>query len=77
MSESMKEMMTPVRVAVVQFDPQVGIANRERNLGHSLSLAPKGGRLGCEPHPLSTPPPLLDETSKCMASHLKMTATHA
>ena len=35
----MSESTSPVRVAVVQFDPQVGIENREGNLRHSLELA--------------------------------------
>lgn len=35
----MSEPTSPVRVAVVQFDPQVGIENRESNLRHSLELA--------------------------------------
>ncbi|MCP2166823.1 nitrilase family protein [Goodfellowiella coeruleoviolacea] len=30
---------SPVRVAVVQFGPQVGLANRERNAEHALRLA--------------------------------------
>ncbi|MBS69208.1 MAG: hydratase [Pseudomonas sp.] len=37
----MKEMVSPVRIAVVQFDPQVGMENRERNLRHGLSMAQK------------------------------------
>jgi predicted amidohydrolase len=35
----MNEPISPVRVAVVQFDPQVGINNRETNLLRSLALA--------------------------------------
>lgn len=35
----MSEPISPVRVAVVQFDPQVGINNRETNLLRSLALA--------------------------------------
>lgn len=35
----MSEPTSPVRVAVVQFAPQVGLDNRERNLRHSLALA--------------------------------------
>ena len=35
----MSEPTSPVRVAVVQFDPQVGINNRETNLQRSLALA--------------------------------------
>ncbi|WP_431146127.1 nitrilase family protein [Pseudomonas alvandae] len=35
----MSEPISPVRVAVVQFDPQVGINNRETNLQRSLALA--------------------------------------
>jgi N-carbamoylputrescine amidase len=35
----MNEPTSPVRVAVVQFDPQVGINNRETNLQRSLALA--------------------------------------
>lgn len=31
--------ISPVRVAVVQFDPQVGLDNRERNLARGLELA--------------------------------------
>jgi N-carbamoylputrescine amidase len=37
----MSEPISPVRVAVVQFDPQVGINNRETNLLRSLALAQK------------------------------------
>ncbi|WP_434608681.1 nitrilase family protein [Pseudomonas sp. R1-7] len=37
----MSEPTSPVRVAVVQFDPQVGISNRETNLHRSLALAAK------------------------------------
>jgi N-carbamoylputrescine amidase len=32
----MSEPTSPVRVAVVQFDPQVGMENREANLRLSL-----------------------------------------
>jgi predicted amidohydrolase len=39
MNESTKEKVSPVRVAVVQFDPQVGMENRERNLRHGLAMA--------------------------------------
>lgn len=35
----MSDPTSPVRIAVVQFDPQVGMENRERNLRHSLELA--------------------------------------
>lgn len=35
----MIESTSPVRVAVVQFDPQVGVAHREDNLLRSLALA--------------------------------------
>ena len=35
----MSEPTSPVRVAVVQFDPQVGLGNRESNLRRSLALA--------------------------------------
>jgi predicted amidohydrolase len=35
----MSEPTSPVRVAVVQFDPQVGVRNHEQNLHHSLALA--------------------------------------
>ena len=35
----MNESTSPVRVAVVQFDPQVGLDNREDNLQRSLALA--------------------------------------
>jgi predicted amidohydrolase len=35
----MSEPTSPVRVAVVQFDPQVGMQNREANLRRSLELA--------------------------------------
>jgi len=35
----MSQPTSPVRIAVVQFDPQVGMQNRERNLRHSLDLA--------------------------------------
>ncbi|WP_255209863.1 nitrilase family protein, partial [Acinetobacter rudis] len=31
--------VSPIKVAVLQFDPQVGTENRERNLRHGLSLA--------------------------------------
>jgi len=31
--------VSPVKVAVIQFDPQVGMENRERNLRHGLDLA--------------------------------------
>lgn len=42
----MSEPASPVRVAVVQFDPQVGVGNRQDNLHQSLALAEeavKGG----------------------------------
>ena len=35
----MSEPTSPVRIAVVQFDPQVGLENRESNLRRSLALA--------------------------------------
>ena len=35
----MSEPTSPVRVAVVQFDPQVGLENREANLRNTLDLA--------------------------------------
>lgn len=35
----MSEPASPVRVAVVQFDPQVGVGNRQDNLHRSLELA--------------------------------------
>ncbi|MBZ9780653.1 nitrilase family protein [Pseudomonas sp. REP124] len=35
----MSEPTSPVRVAVVQFDPQVGVENHEANLSQSLELA--------------------------------------
>lgn len=35
----MSQPTSPVRVAVVQFDPQVGLDNRESNLHRSLALA--------------------------------------
>jgi hypothetical protein len=35
----MSEPTSPVRVAVVQFDPQVGIENCDANLCRSLELA--------------------------------------
>ncbi|PWE45370.1 nitrilase family protein [Pseudomonas prosekii] len=35
----MSEPISPVRVAVVQFDPQVGLENREANLRNTLDLA--------------------------------------
>ncbi|MGE8150591.1 nitrilase family protein [Pseudomonas vancouverensis] len=35
----MSEPVSPVRVAVVQFDPQVGLDNRKGNLHRSLELA--------------------------------------
>ena len=35
----MSESTSPVRVAVVQFDPQVGTQNRAANLSTSLELA--------------------------------------
>src|SRR5690242_15194912 len=38
-SSVMSEPTSPVRVAVVQFDPQVGLENREANLRRSLELA--------------------------------------
>ncbi|MBD9440615.1 hypothetical protein IB249_12510 [Pseudomonas sp. PDM04] len=42
----MSEPTSPVRVAVVQFSPQVGVENRQDNLHRSLELAEeavKGG----------------------------------
>ena len=42
----MSESTSPVRVAVVQFDPQVGLINREGNLGRSLELALEAVRGG-------------------------------
>lgn len=33
------EAVSPARVAVVQFDPQVGIKNQDRNLRHGLDMA--------------------------------------
>ncbi|MHC8405926.1 nitrilase family protein [Pseudomonas sp. TMB3-21] len=35
----MSEAISPVRVAVVQFDPQVGMQNRDANVRQSLDLA--------------------------------------
>lgn len=35
----MNEAVSAVRVAVVQFDPQVGIQHSQANLEHSLELA--------------------------------------
>jgi len=37
---------SPVRVAVIQFDPQAGLQNRERNLDRSLDLALKAAQGG-------------------------------
>jgi N-carbamoylputrescine amidase len=37
----MSEPISPVRVAVVQFDPQVGVEHRDSNLTRSLALAQK------------------------------------
>ena len=35
----MNQAISAVRVAVVQFDPQVGIQHSQNNLRHSLELA--------------------------------------
>lgn len=35
----MSEPVSPARVAVIQLDPQVGMANRANNLSQSLALA--------------------------------------
>jgi N-carbamoylputrescine amidase len=39
MADSGDSRISPVRVAVVQFDPQVGLDNRKRNLDRGLQLA--------------------------------------
>lgn len=42
----MNSPISPARVAVIQFDPQVGIANREDNLRQSLALAAEAANGG-------------------------------
>ncbi|HHX4812408.1 TPA: nitrilase family protein [Yersinia enterocolitica] len=46
MNDTNNEKFSPVRVAVVQFDPQVGMENRERNLRHGLNLAQQAAEKG-------------------------------
>ena len=46
MDENNKSSVSPVRVAVVQFDPQVGTENRERNLRYGLGLAQQAAAAG-------------------------------
>ncbi|MEF2140789.1 nitrilase family protein [Vibrio alginolyticus] len=48
MSDIKQEMVSPVRIAVCQFDPQVGLENRERNLRHGLGLAQEAADKGAD-----------------------------
>ncbi|MCS4061775.1 nitrilase-related carbon-nitrogen hydrolase [Pseudomonas putida] len=45
MSESCSPV-SPVRIAVIQYDPQVGLEHCERNLGRGLALARRAAREG-------------------------------
>lgn len=45
MSESCSPV-SPVRIAVIQYDPQVGLEHCERNLGNGLALARRAAREG-------------------------------
>ena len=45
MSESCSPV-SPVRIAVIQYDPQIGLEHCERNLGRGLALARRAAREG-------------------------------
>ncbi|GLH30616.1 hypothetical protein BR1R5_00020 [Pseudomonas sp. BR1R-5] len=38
--------ISPVKIAVIQYDPQVGLDNRDGNLKHGLALARRAAREG-------------------------------
>ncbi|AMO77310.1 nitrilase family protein [Pseudomonas citronellolis] len=46
MSQTQGAGVSPVRIAVLQFDPQVGMENRDRNLRHGLGMAQQAAEAG-------------------------------